>query len=146
MAAPLLLDPSKLATITPFTAEMVSGSADNTQAMIEDALTRSVGLGLDVALFDSNPAIPETRPAGLRNGIVALIASAETNPTDAMLADIATVAGAVAPVAGNTPIILVANPVRALMLRLRAPRELPVTVLASSAIAPADLIAVTTRA
>ncbi len=59
-----------------------------------------------------------------------------------MLADIATVAGGVAPVAGNSPITLVANPVRAMMLKLRAPRDLPVTVLASSAIAPADLVAI----
>lgn len=64
-----------------------------------------------------------------------------TDPTEAMLADVATVAGGVAPVAGNSPITRVANPVRAIMLKLRIPRDLPVTVLTSSSIAPADLIA-----
>ena len=121
---------------------MVSGSNGNAVKVVEDVLSRSIGLGLDAALFDVNPSISETRPAGLRFGIAALTASASTDATEAMLADVATVVAAVAPIAGNSPIVLVANPVRAMMLQLKTPRALPVTVLASSTVAPADLIAI----
>jgi hypothetical protein len=134
-----MLTPDKLAVITVLSYEMLSGS--NAEAMVRDALTQSAALALDTALLDAN-ASTAARPAGLRNGISALTASALTDRTEAMLADIAAVAGAVAPVAGNSPIALIANPVRALALRLRAPRELPVSVLASSAVAAGDLIAV----
>lgn len=140
LVSPCMLEPSTIKTISTMTVEMVTGS--NAQALIEDVLRQDVGLALDSALFDANPAVVETRPAGLRHRITALPASDATDPTDAMLADIATVAGGVAPVAGNSPITLVANPVRAIMLKLRTPRDLPVTVLASSSIAPADLVAI----
>jgi hypothetical protein len=134
-----LLTPDKLAVIAVLSYEMLSGS--NAEAMVRDALTQSAALALDGALLDATAA-SAARPAGLRNGIVALTASALTDPVEAMLKDITTVAGAVAPVAGNVPIALIANPARALMLRLRAPRELPVSVFASSAVAAGDLIAV----
>jgi hypothetical protein len=52
------------------------------------------------------------------------------------------VGGVVAQVSGNTPIALVAHPTRALTMGLRFPRELPVEVLGSSAVAATLLIAV----
>ena len=134
-----ILEPTKLGVITALTNEMISGS--NAEAMVRDALTQSAALALDTALLDANAATT-ARPAGLRYGITALTASALTDRTEAMLADIATLAGAVAPVGGNTPIAIIANPVRAMTLRLRSPRELSVAVLASSAVAAGDLIAV----
>jgi hypothetical protein len=134
-----ILTPDKLAVICVLSSEMIQGS--NAENLVRDALSRSAALALDTALLDAD-ASTTARPAGLRYGISALTASALTDRTEAMLADIATLAGAVAPVAGNAPIVLVANPVRAMMLRLRAPRELPVSVLASSAVAAGDLIAV----
>jgi hypothetical protein len=134
-----ILEPTKLAVIAALTNEMISGS--NAEAMVRDALTQSAALKLDESLLDANAATT-ARPAGLRYGVAALTASALTDRTEAMLADIATLAGAVAPVAGNTPIAIIANPVRAMTLRLRSPRELSVAVLASSAIAAGDLIAV----
>jgi hypothetical protein len=134
-----MLTPDKLAVIAVLTHEMLSRA--NAEAMVRDALTRSAALALDTALFDAN-ASSATRPAGLRYGISASTASALTDRTEAMLADIATLAGAVAPVAGNAPIALVAAPARAMMLRLRSPRELPVSVLASSAVAAGDLLAI----
>jgi hypothetical protein len=134
-----MLSAHKLAAICVLTAEMLNGS--NAEAMVRDVLTRSAALALDAALFDSNAAT-DTRPAGLRNGVPASTASAATDPTEAMLADIETLAGSVSVVAGNTPIALVAAPARAMAIRLRAPRELPAQILASSAVTAADLIAV----
>ena len=62
------LVPRKLATIVTLTSEMLVGS--NAEALVTDALTRSVGLALDSALFDS-AAADLVRPAGLRHGITA---------------------------------------------------------------------------
>jgi hypothetical protein len=138
-----ILEPDKLAVLVALSSEMLSGS--NAEAFVRDVLTQSAALALDAALFDANPKTT-ARPAGLRNGISGSSASALADKTEAMLADISTLAGVVAAVAGNAPIALVANPVRAMMLRLRAPRELPVAVMASSAIAPADLLAVAPNA
>jgi hypothetical protein len=134
-----MLTPDKLAVLCALSHEMLSGS--NAEAFVRDALTQSAAQALDTAVLDAN-ASTTARPAGLRYGISASTASALTDRTEAMLADIATVAGGVAAVAGNALIVLVANPVRAMTLRLRAPRDLPVTVLASSAVAAGDLIAV----
>jgi hypothetical protein len=45
-----LLEPRKLAVIVALTAEMIAGS--NAEALVTDALTRSVGLAIDAELFD----------------------------------------------------------------------------------------------
>jgi HK97 family phage major capsid protein len=129
-----MLQPDKLAALCALSNEMLSGS--NAEVLVRDALTQSAALALDTALLDAN-ASTSARPAGLRYGISTLTASVLTDRTEAMLADIATVAGGVAP-AGNAPIVLIAGPVRAMTLRLRAPRELPVTMLATSAVGRSD--------
>jgi hypothetical protein len=70
-----MLSPDKLAVIAVLSYEMLNGS--NAEAMVRDALTRSAPLALDTALFDAS-ASSAARPAGLRNGISALTASALT--------------------------------------------------------------------
>ena len=143
LASPLLLDPSKLATISALSNEVIAGSAGNAQKMVEDVLTRSVGLALDAAMFDANPAVSEVRPAGLRNGVAASTASALTNPADAMVADIKTLVAIVAPVAGTEPIVLIASPARAKTMPLHlVALEDSFIVLPSNAIAAGDLLAI----
>jgi hypothetical protein len=85
---------------------------------IVDALKQCISLALDAALLDANAADPGLRPAGLRHAIAALSASAAADPVMAMLADVSAVAASVAPVSGNSPIVLVADPVHAMMLRV----------------------------
>jgi hypothetical protein len=137
-----LLEPRKLAVIVALTAEMIAGS--NAEVLVTDALTRSVGLAIDAALFDA-AAGDTSRPPGLRNGIAAVSASGLTG-TEAMIADLAALATAIAPVAGNGPLIFVASPARVVRLRLRAPREISFEILASSALADDMLIAVASNA
>ena len=147
LVTPSLLEPHKVATISMLTVEMVTGS--NAQALIENILKQDVGLAREVALFDANPAVVETRPAGLRHDIGALPASPITdppNPTAAMMADVSKVLGAVSVVAGNVLPVLIAAPARASMLRLFGPRSIQSTVLASSAVADTDLIAIAPNA
>jgi hypothetical protein len=52
-----LLEPRKLAAITALTGEMLA--SNNAEALVTDAMTRSVGLALDAALFD---AVAGARP------------------------------------------------------------------------------------
>jgi hypothetical protein len=132
-----LLEPRKLAVIVALTAEMLTGG--NAEALVTDALTRSIGLALDSALFDS-AAADEVRPAGLRHGINTLVASASGDPDEDMIADLATLASAVAPVGG--PIMFIASTERTVAMSLRARRELPFTTLGSPGVTAGDLVAV----
>jgi hypothetical protein len=146
LVTPCELLPYNIKTISTLTVEMATSS--NAQPMIEDLLKQDLGLAFDSATFDANAAVSETRPAGLRNGIAAITpASTATPAISAMLADVGTVIGAVSAVSGNTPPILVAAPARAATLRLFGGDGIrSMTILASSAIAPADLIAVAPNA
>ena len=138
--APVLLDPSKLAVIVTLTNEVVTGSAGNAVKMVEDVLTRSTGLALDVALLDDQPAIDEVRPAGLRHNISALSASGSTDPAVAMASDVGAVLGAVSAVVGNVPPILIAAPARATMLRLSGKDGVRSTAILASSALPADVL------
>jgi Phage capsid family len=133
----------KLAVLVALSSEMLSGS--NAEAFVRDALTQSAALALDSALFDASAAT-SARPAGLRNGITGLTAAGPGDKTDAMITDISTLVNSVAAVARNGPLVLVAAPAKAMTLRIRAPRELPVEILASSAIAANDVICIAPNA
>ena len=137
----LLLEPFAIKTISTMSIEMITGSGGNAQKMVEDVLTRDVGLRLD-SVFDENPAIPDLRPAGLRNGIAPLTASRDAYADNAMRFDVAKVVGAVSAVAGNTLPILAASPARANTLRLFGSDGIrAMMILGSSAIADGDLLA-----
>jgi Phage capsid family len=133
------ISPHKLATITALTYEMMASS--NAEALARDALSRSIALSLDLVLFGNAAATP-AQPAGLRYNIAASTASTATDSLSAMIADIATLGAVVSQVSGNTDFTLIAHPTRALTMDLRFPRELPVTVLSSAAVAQNLLIAV----
>jgi hypothetical protein len=136
---PTQLTPHKLASIVVFTQEMLNAS--NIEAIVQDTLLRSAGLSLDTALFDSSVATP-ARPAGIKNGIAADAASTSPNLTDAMMADLTTLAKV--GVLGG-PITYIASHVRANLMRLRAPQGLEnVSILGSVGVAATDLIAVAT--
>ena len=126
--------------IVALSAEMIAGS--NAEPLVTDALTRSVGLAIDAALFD-DVAGDDVRPAGLRYGIAASTASAITDPDQALTEDLSTLAGMVSAIGG--PITIVASPERAIAISLRAKRELPFPVLGSHAVASEDVIAIATQ-
>jgi hypothetical protein len=111
--APAQLQPYKLATIAALTREMVESS--NAEALIGDTLVRSCALALDAVFFDANPATA-ARPPGVRNGIVALGASNNTDFFEAFAEDVGSLIDAVAPVGGKGPYILITGPGRAAMI------------------------------
>jgi len=108
----------KLATIVTATGEMLESS--NAEALVTDALTRSVGLALDAASFDSAPAY-EVRPAGLRHGVAALPASTNGDAHTAMVEEMVAVAGAVSVI--GDPIVFVASLAGAVAMNLTAYSE-----------------------
>jgi hypothetical protein len=103
---PVQLTPTKLASIAALTREMAEGS--NAEALISDALVRSMGLGLDAVFFGSGAATG-AQPAGIRNGIVTSTPSASTDPFGAFFEDMDTLINAVSQVGGKGPFIIVAS-------------------------------------
>ncbi len=106
--------PYKLAAIAVLTREMVESS--NAEQMIGDVLVRSAGMALDAAFFD-NTAATAARPAGLRNGIATLTASANADVNAAFFEDLHTIVDGVAPVGGK--FVLVTSPGRAASMGVR---------------------------
>jgi hypothetical protein len=117
-----LVDPYKLGVIVPLTGEMIRNT--NAEAVVRAVLTENVAQTLDIAMFSANAAVAGVRPAGILNGVVALPASSATSPLDAMVADVAAIATALAPAAGASQPVLVAAPAQAAALTLRTPRDL----------------------
>jgi hypothetical protein len=78
----------------------------------------------------------------LRNGVSETSHEATATGTEAMIIDVTNLANAVANVAGNSPIILVAAPKQAVSLRLRKLPDFPFEILASSALTAGTVIAI----
>jgi hypothetical protein len=137
------LVPCKLATITILTREMLESS--NAEVIIRAALTESVGPALDLALFSTSVATPDA-PAGLLAGVSALPPSTAAVLTDAMMQDLSTLIGAVARVAGNSEICIVAAPEQAAAIRLMTEVADDYPIMASASLAKGTVIAVAAAA
>jgi hypothetical protein len=138
------LAPHKFAVIMTFTRETFAHSTPTIEALVRAALGESVSLALDTALLDAT-ASDATRPAGLRNGVAGLTATAGGG-NEALLADLKALAVAVAPVAGNAPIVFIANPAQAVAIRMRLAGELGYDVLSSSGLAAGTVVAIASNA
>jgi hypothetical protein len=99
----LTLTPHKIAGIVVLTTEMVKSS--NIENLMADALTRAVGLALDSALLDAQPATAE-RPAGLRYNRMAIAADPSPDPVAAMVADISNLIVNLAPILTSPPLLV----------------------------------------
>jgi hypothetical protein len=132
--------PYKLGTIGSLTGEMVRSS--NAEAIVRQALIDSVGPALDKALFSNAAGVAGLRPPGLLNGVSATTPSVATTPLDAMVADLAALASAVAPVAGKSQIVFITAPGQAIAVGLRSLATFVYAVLPSSAILPKTVIAI----
>jgi Phage capsid family len=138
------LSPHKLAVITSLTHEMLVNT--NAETLIRQALIESTGPALDKVLFSANAAATD-RPAGLLNGIMALTpASAGQAKSEVLVDDLQTLGSAIAPVAGNSDIVLIASPDAAVALTLRLSQRVEWPVLTSASLAPKTVIAVAANA
>lgn len=135
--------PYKLAGIMVASRELIESS--NAETMISDLVRQSFGRALDEVLVDANPATTQ-RPAGLRNGVSTLTASTGTDAWGAFVADMGKLADAVAPVAGNAPIVFIASSGRALRARIMAFEDLEDVYIFGSNAVINDLLCVATAA
>jgi hypothetical protein len=115
----------------------------NVEAVVKSLLSESISQALDNTMFSSVPA-DGTVPGGLRAGIPALTASANTDPLQAMTIDITTLVKAVAGVAGNGPIAIVASPGESAALKIWARGTLDFPIFATSALSSGVVMAVAT--
>lgn len=134
-----LIDPYKVAMIVALTNEMLRLNS-NAEAMVRAVLLENAGPTLDSALFSAGAASPGLRPAGVLNGIAPLPPSSATSPYDAMVADIAAIATALAPASGASPPILVAAPAQYVPLAMNARN--PWSVLMSASLPAGTVIGV----
>src|SRR5262249_31871177 len=116
-----VLSPFKLAAIVALTNELMAMPA--AEGLIRQTLVEAVGPALDVALFSTNAATAST-PAGLRAGISGLTPASSASAKDQIIVDdMQALTLAIAPVAGNNNVVVVASPDAAVALRLRVLRE-----------------------
>jgi capsid protein len=145
VSGPAQLFPYKLATIAAVTREMTESS--NIEALVSDALIRSTGLALDAAFFDANPAVANTRPAGIRNGIAATTASNNTDLYEAFAEDFSALVNAVGVVGGKGPYVFVAGPGRAATILLHyQSANSPNFITVPSAAVGSDLLVIAPKA
>jgi hypothetical protein len=136
--AGITLAPRRFLAIAEFTREIFVHSTPSIETLIRAVLSESVGLALDGAMFSST-AGDATRPAGLLLGLSATTPSAAGDW--AMLNDIETLAGAVAPVSANAPLLFVASPKQA--ARLRFSNQIKdIEVYSSSALADKTILCI----
>jgi hypothetical protein len=138
-----VLTPFKLAAICTFNRELVNGSPANVEALIGQALREAIVSRLDSVLLGTAAAVAGVQPSGILNGISATTASALTPVGEAMVMDLAKLAGSVLQVAG--PVVFVCAPEQAVAIALRAP-NFAYAVLPSDALAPGTVIAVSAGA
>ena len=114
--------------------------------MVRQAILEAVGPTLDSALFAATAGTPGVSPPGILNGIAALTPSSATMPLDAMVADVQSIAKALAPVAGGGQPMLIAAPAQATALVMRTPGDLPCPVLACAALPDKTVIGLVPQA
>jgi hypothetical protein len=137
-----VLQPYKLAALVGLSNELMAMPA--AEGLIRQALLESVGPALDTVLFGT-AAATAAQPAGLRNGIAGLTPAAAGEKAQACVDDLQTLAAAIAPVAGNSNIAIVASVDAAVALRFRLVRE-EWPILVSSALAAKTVIMVALNA
>jgi hypothetical protein len=136
------LTPFKIAALASLTNEMLRSS--NAEEMVRAVLIESTGPALDKALFSANAATT-AKPAGLLAGVTPLTPAAAGEKAQIIVDDMQTLALAVAPVAGNNNVVVVASPDAAVALRLRVLRE-DVPILTSASLAVRTVILIATNA
>jgi hypothetical protein len=132
------LTPHKLMTITSLTGEMMRNS--NAETLIRQVLLESVGPSVDKVIFSANAA--GAGPAGLLYGIAGLTPATGTEKAQIIIDDLQQLALAIASVAGNGEIILIASPDAAVALQLRLYKSVEWPVLTSAQLSAKTVIAV----
>lgn len=134
------LDPHKIAGITVASSELFATA--NAEAFMQSMLAESAGPALDAVVF-SDAAASAAAPAGLLNGLSAIPADSGAGKSDAMIADLAALGGAIGPIAGAGPVAIVTNLAQTLSLLFRSGGTAPnISILTTGALPPGTVVAV----
>jgi hypothetical protein len=137
------LDPHKFGNITVLSREVLE--AGNAETLVREVLLAGTGPSLDRRLFD-NVVGTNVRPSGLLFGKTSLTPSASTDKLAAMIADLSALGEAVAPVSGNSPVVLIAAPKQAIAATLATPGGFPYPLATSTGLPAGTVICVAPRA
>ena len=112
------LTPKKMAVITTFTREIAEHSTPAIEGVLRQAIQDDTSIAIDTVLLD-NIAASTTRPAGLKNGVTAVTATAGGGFA-ALVADAKALVGAlIATTGGNLRApVWIMNPAQALAISL----------------------------
>lgn len=108
-----LLEPTKLASITTFSKELLNNTSGQIEATLRDALRVDAATTLDAALLDATAARPQVRPAGLQVGATVV----PSGGPDAAAADLKAALSPIIAAGGGQNIVLIMNPVNVLGLQ-----------------------------
>jgi hypothetical protein len=108
------LSPFKIAAIVVLSREMIeSGDADQ---IMEQVLLENVGAAWDSVFLTNAAAVAGVSPAGILNGAISVTPAAAGST--AIVTDVSKLLAAVAPVAGNAAVHLVAAPAQAAAIKV----------------------------
>jgi hypothetical protein len=138
------LTPKKLAALSVYSRETFEHSLPNIEAFVGDVLRASAAHSLDIIMLDST-AGDTVRPAGLRQGISATTASADTPDEAAMVSDLSVLIGSVSAAAGSSEIVIVASPRQAAAIKVRQP-NFPFAIFPSSGLSAGTVVAIAMNA
>ncbi len=139
------LTSKKLSSVSVLTRETFEHSTPTIESLVSAALGEGISLALDAALFANTPG-DEVTPEGLLYNVVPLSASSAAAKTDAIIEDLQALVAAVAPIAGNVPIIIVASPAQYVAARLVLRGNPGFDIFSSSALAAGTLVAIAPNA
>jgi hypothetical protein len=116
--AAVKLEPRKAAAISAISNELLKGAAANTEISLRTLMAQDVGLAVDTILLDTT-ARDALRPAGLRNGVAALIPAAPGgNLGERVAEDVRALLAAISPAVVPT---IIANAAQVAGLRAQGP-------------------------
>ncbi len=90
---PLLLQPGKVATIVPFSNELVKHGDPAAFALVQSDMTRALAAAIDGALLDGLAAVTGGRPASVLNGVSAIPGGSPSGIEDEITAMVTSVRG-----------------------------------------------------
>lgn len=93
LSSPVRLVPGKVATIIPFSAELMKLGDPAAFNLMTGDLTRALAAGIDETLLDGGAAVPEGRPASILEGVSAVGIGSPSSVEDEIVELVKSVSG-----------------------------------------------------
>jgi hypothetical protein len=131
----------KLAAMSALTNELATYSAEDAEQIISELMGDAAAKALDASIFSATAA-SSLRPAGILNGVTGIAATAGGG-TEAMIADMRSLIGAISVAGAGQDVMIFASPLQAITLQLRAGAGFDTSaVISTNALSAGTVIAV----